>query len=75
LGHTLQPCTSFHKKAKVQMHEVRFLAAQVHLQSALKINRDPVLFNLLGVCLSELKDYPNSNKAFSEAIKMNPNYY
>ncbi len=56
------------------MYQIRFLAAQVHLQSALKLYRDPVLFNLLGVCLSELKDYPNANKAFSEAIKMNPNY-
>ena len=69
-----QPGTTFHQKIKVLLLLVRFLPAKIHVQSALKQYKDPVLYNLLGICLIELSDYGNAEKAFEGALKMNPNF-
>lgn len=66
-----EPCFAFYKASKVFMFWYRFLPAKIHLQSALKLYKDPVIFNLLGVCLMELSDFSNAEKALDEAIKMN----
>jgi Tfp pilus assembly protein PilF len=33
-----------------------------------------VLFNLLGICLIELNDHSNADKAFESSLKMNRNF-
>ena len=42
----------------------KYLPAEIHIRSALGINRDATLFNLLGVCLCELNDLANAQKSF-----------
>ena len=42
----------------------KYLPAEIHIRSALGINRDGTLFNLLGVCLCELNDLANAQTSF-----------
>ena len=69
-----QPGFAIHQKIKVLVLLLRFLPAKIHVQSALKQYKDPVLYNLLGICLIELSDFGNADKAFEEALKMDSNY-
>lgn len=38
----------------------KYVGAQIHFRSAIKINKDPYLYSLLGMCLGELGDYANA---------------
>lgn len=70
MGYSRQSSLAFHGEKKVNLIEKRYLPAQIHLRSALKLNKDSTLYNLLGICLSQLKDFGNAEKAFEEAVRM-----
>lgn len=53
------------------MKRNKFVGAQIHLRSAIKLKKDPYLYNLLGMCLGELGDLANAEKSFVEGIKFN----
>lgn len=40
--------------ALLLMNKHKFLPAQIHLRTAIRLNKDCTLFNLLGICLSRL---------------------
>ena len=56
--------------AKLFMRKNKYLSAQIHLRSALKLKPDPYFYNLLGICFCELEDYGNAEKSFEEGGRM-----
>lgn len=50
----------FMKHKKYRFYPFRFLEAEIHFKSAVKIKKDGVLFNLWGICLKNLNDIKNA---------------
>lgn len=48
----------------------KYVGAQLHFRSALKLNKNTQIYNLLAITLSELGDHNNAEKCYEELIKI-----
>ena len=51
-----------------------FAAAKAMAETALSLDRSSKAFNILGICLRELSDYPLALVCFDESLKIQPVY-
>jgi Bardet-Biedl syndrome 4 protein len=58
------------KAKKYVLGGYRFVGAQMYIRSALKMKKDPVLYNMLAVCLCELGDRDNAEKCYEEIFRL-----
>ena len=55
--------------AKLLMKKGKYVGAQIHIRTAIKLKPDSYLYNMLGRCLFELGDEINGEKSFEEGYK------
>ncbi len=60
MGHTCKFGAAIHETKKVNFIILRYLEAEIHFKSAVKIKKDAALFNLWGLCLRNLNDTRNA---------------